>query len=44
MAKARGSRVILADGGARSPRALVAEGEEEGMLLISNFLFSSPPN
>lgn len=32
MANARGSRVILAEGGARSPRALVAEGEDEGWL------------
>lgn len=43
MAKARGSRVILAEGGARSPRALVAEGEDEGLLLISNFLFFLTP-
>lgn len=43
MANARGSRVILAEGGARSPRALVAEGEDEGLLLISNFLFFLTP-
>lgn len=43
MAQARDSRVILAEGGARSPRALVEQGDDQGLLLISNFLFFLTP-
>ncbi len=41
--QAKNSRVILSDGCSRSPRELVAEGQEDGLLLISNFLFFLTP-
>lgn len=40
---AKGSRVILTDGCSRSPRELVAGGTDDGLLLISNFLFFLTP-
>ena len=43
MAQAKGSRVIFSDGCSRSPRELVANGQEEELMLISNFLFFLTP-
>ncbi len=43
MGQAKNSRVILSDGCSRSPRELVAKGQEEGLMLISNFLFFLTP-